>query len=61
MWVYVGVYAHTHAHTHVGYLVVNPWVGIRHLDGPKNPDRLDLGIYVHHSYMCTKYTRACIS
>jgi len=41
MWVY------THKHTHtaqMGYLVVSPGVGMRHLEGPKNPDGLNLGI-----------------
>jgi len=30
----------------MGYSVVIPWVGMRHLEGPKNPDGLNLGIYV---------------
>jgi hypothetical protein len=41
------VYTHTHTHTaHMGYSVVSPGVGMRHLEGPKNPDGLNLGIYV---------------
>jgi len=47
--VYVGVcvYIHTHTHTtQIGYLVVSPGVGMRHLEGPKNPDGLNLGIYI---------------
>jgi len=41
------VYTHTHAHTaHMGYLDVSPGVGMRHLEGPKNPDGLNLGICV---------------
>ena len=41
------VYMHTHAHTaHMGYLDVSPGVGMRHLEGPKNPDGLNLGIHV---------------
>jgi len=46
MWVYVGVHAHTHTHSQMGYSVVNPRVGMRHLEGPKNPNGLNLGIYV---------------
>jgi len=56
MWVYVCVYAHTHTHTaQMGYSDVSPGVGMRHLEGPKNPDGLNLGIY-----MCKKYTCICI-
>jgi len=41
------VYTHTHTHTaQKGYSVVSPGVGTRHLEGPKNPDGLKLGIYV---------------
>ena len=44
---YVCVYAHTHTHTaHMGYSIVSPEVGTRHLEGPKNADGLHLGIYV---------------
>ena len=57
----VGVYVcvclciRTHTHTaQMGYLDVSPGVGMRHLEGPKNPDGLNLGIHI--SYMCTKYT-----
>ena len=40
-------YTHTHTHTaHMGYSVVSPRVGARHLEGPKNPDGLNLSIYV---------------
>ena len=42
---YVCVYAHTHTHT-AGCSDVSPGVGMRHLESPKNPDGLDLGIYV---------------
>jgi len=49
--VYVGVCVctctHTHTHTaRMGYLDVIPGVGMRHLDGLKNRDGLNLGIYV---------------
>ena len=53
MGVYVCIQTQTHA-LHMGYLDVSPGVGTRHLEGPKNPDGLNLGIHV--SYMCTKYT-----
>jgi len=39
------VYVNTHT-LHMGYLDVGPGVGTRHLQGPKNPDGLNLGIYV---------------
>jgi hypothetical protein len=41
------VYTHTHTHTaQMGYLDVSPGVGMRHMEGPKNPDGLNLGIYI---------------
>ena len=41
------VYTRTHTHTaHMGYSFVSTGVGMRHLEGPKNPDGLNLGIYV---------------
>jgi len=51
------VYTHTHTHTaQMGYSVVSPGVGMRRLEGPKNPDRLNLSIYVfvyvYKVYMC---------
>jgi len=30
----------------MGYSIVSPGVGMKHLEGPKNPDGLNLGIYV---------------
>jgi len=40
-------YMHTHTHTaHMGYSVVCPRLGVRQLEGPKNPDGLNLCIYV---------------
>jgi len=50
--VYVGAsctYLYTHTHTHtaqMGYSDVSPGVGMRHLEGSKNPEGLNLGIYV---------------
>jgi len=54
--VYVGVCVciRTHTHTHtvpMGYSDVSPGVGMRHLEGPKNPERLNLGIYIF-VYVC---------
>jgi len=53
------VYTHTHTHTaHMGYSVVSPGVGMRHLEGPMNADALNLGIhvtsfiYVYKVHMC---------
>jgi len=45
MWVYVVVYAHTHT-AQMGYSDVSPGVGTRHLQGPKNPDGLNLDIHL---------------
>jgi len=49
---------YTHKHTHaaqIGYSVVSPGVGMRHLEGPKNPDKLNLGVdmfvYVYKKYV----------
>jgi len=59
----ISLYVKTHAHTHtaqMGYSVVNPGVGMRHLDCPKNPDGLNLSIYVSecvnstHVYICAR-------
>jgi hypothetical protein len=51
------VYTHTHTHTaQLGYTDVTPGAGMRHLDGPKNPDGLNLGIhifvYVYKVHVC---------
>jgi len=50
---------YTHAHTHtaqMGYSVVSPGVGMRHLEGLKNPDRLNLSIcifvYMYKVHIC---------
>jgi len=57
--VYVGVCVCIRTHTHtaqIGYLDVSPGVGMRHLEGPKNPDGLNLGIHIFVSvykvHMC---------
>jgi len=57
VYVSVGVYKHTQTHTaRVGYWDVSQGVGIRHLEAPKNPDGLNLGIYifvyVHKVHWC---------
>ena len=40
----------------MGYLDVSPEIGMRHMEGPKNPDGLNLGIhifvYVYKVHMC---------
>ena len=53
----VCVYTHTHTHiTQMVYLDVSPGVGIRHLEGSKNSNGLNLGIhifvYVYKLHMC---------
>jgi len=57
--VYMGVCVYTHTRTHteqMGYLGVSPGVGMTQLEGPKNPDGLNLGIhifvYVYKVHMC---------
>ena len=41
------VYTHTYKHTaQMGYSNVSPGVGMRHLEGPKNSDGLNLDIYI---------------
>ena len=49
------VYTHTHTHT-AGYSDVSPGVRMRHLEGPKYPDGLNLSIcvfvYVYKVHMC---------
>ena len=57
VYVCVCVYTHTHTHTaQMGYLDVSPGVAMRHLEGLKNPDGLNLGIhifvYVFKVHMC---------
>ena len=50
VYVCVSVCIHTHTHTgQMGCSDVSPGVGMRHLEGPKNPDRLnlDIRIFVH--------------
>ena len=47
MWLDVSVRTLTHTHTaRLGYSGVSPGVVMRHLEGPKNPDGLNLGIYI---------------
>jgi len=52
------VYTHSHTHTaQMRYSSVSPGIGMRHLEGPKNLDGLNLGIYIFvyvykvHMYM----------
>ena len=52
---------HTHTHTHtaqMGYSDVSPGVGMRHLEGPKNPDGLNLSTYIF--LYVYKYTCVCL-
>jgi len=51
------VYTHTHTPAaQMGYSDVSPGVGMRYLEGLKNPDGLNLGIYVF-VYGCTRPAR----
>ena len=57
VYVCVCVCIRTHTHTaQMGYLDVSPGVGMRHLQGPKNPDGQNLVIhifvYVYKVHMC---------
>jgi len=41
------VYTHTHTHiAQMEYSFVSPGFGMRHLEGPKNPDGINLGIHI---------------
>ena len=54
----MGVYTHTRTHTaQMGYSDVSPGVGMRHLEGPENPDGLNLGIYV---FVCVYKVHMCV-
>ena len=50
------VYMQAHTHTADGVLDVSPGIGKRHLQGPKNPARLNLGtysfVYVYTVHTC---------
>jgi len=51
------VYTHTHTHTaHMGCSDVSPGVGMRNLEGLKNPDGLNLSthvfVYVYTVHIC---------
>ena len=55
----MGMYVCVHTHTHtaqMGYSVVSTGVGMRHMEGLKNSDGLNLGmyifIYVYNVHMC---------
>jgi len=52
------VHTHTHAHTaQMGYSVVSPKVEMRHLEGLKNPDGLNLGIDI---FVCMYNVQMCM-
>ena len=53
--VYVGVCVCIRTHTHTLHRCsdVSPGVGMRHLEGPKNPDGLNLDIHIFvYVYLC---------
>ena len=56
VYVCVSVCIRTHTHTLHRRSDVSPGVGMRHLEGPKNPDGLNLDIhiflYVYKVHMC---------
>jgi len=45
MWECVYTYTHTHT-AQKGYLDVSPGVGMSYLEGSRNPDGLNFGVYV---------------
>jgi len=52
------VYTHAHALTaQMGCLDVSPGVGMRHLEGPKNPDGLNLRTYIR---ICVQSTNVYV-
>ena len=61
VYVCVSVCIRTHTHTLYKCSDVSPGVGMRHLEGPKNPDGLNLDIhifvYVHKVHMCIDMLR----
>jgi len=58
VYVCVCVCIRTQTHTaQMGYLDVSPGVGMRHLEGPKNPDGLNLSI---HIFVCVHSTHVYI-
>jgi len=63
MCVYVcACYTHTHTLTAHGVLDTSPglWVGTMHLEGPKNPNGLNLGIFVFVLYASVYKVHICI-
>jgi len=51
-------YTHTHTHTaQMRYLDVSPGVRMRYLEGPNNPDGLNLGI---HIFVCIQSTHVYV-
>jgi len=52
------VYTHSHTHTvQMGYSDVSLGAGMRHLEGLKNPDGLNLGI---HIFVCVYKVHMCM-
>jgi len=54
VYVCVSVFIRTHTHTLHRCSDVSPGVGMRHLEGRKNPDglNLDIYVYVYKVHMC---------
>ena len=57
VYVCVSVRIHTHTHTPHRCSDMSPGVGMRHLEGPKNPDGLNLGIYI---FVCVYKVHMCM-
>ena len=54
MWVYVCVYAQTHTNTaQMGYSVVSPGIGMRHLEDPVRRIQMDEYIYIRKCVQST--------
>jgi len=54
--VYVCIRTHTHT-AQMWYSDVSPGVGMRHLEGPKDPDGINLGI---HIFVCVQSTHVYV-
>jgi len=57
---YIYIYIYTYIAQGSGYIylyIYSPGVGMRHLEGPKNPDRLNFGTYI---FVCVQNTHVCV-